>query len=122
MAMIRHREREPSRRRPMRLLYSSRTLEDVIYREELDELAAARTGVEVIHTLTRAQPDGLDGIRAPHRPEMLREVAWPAADEPAVFVCGATRFVEAVADGLVGLGYDPADDQDRALRRDGRLR
>jgi ferredoxin-NADP reductase len=24
-----------------------------------------------------------------------------------VFVCGSTRFVEAAAEGLVGLGYDP---------------
>jgi ferredoxin-NADP reductase len=38
---------------------------------------------------------------------MLREVAWPATDEPHVFVCGSTRFVDAAADGLVALGYEP---------------
>ena len=38
---------------------------------------------------------------------MLREVAWPAAEKPAVYVCGATLFVQAVTEGLVGLGYDP---------------
>ena len=42
MAMLRHRAAAGSDV-PTRLLYSSRTLEDVIYREELDELAAAAT-------------------------------------------------------------------------------
>jgi ferredoxin-NADP reductase len=37
MAMIRHRAASGSNA-PTRLLYSSRTLEDVIYREELDEI------------------------------------------------------------------------------------
>ena len=91
----------------MRLLYSSRTIEDVIYRTELDEIAADGTGVEIVHTLTRAQPDGWSGYSRRIDPQLLREVALPVADEAAVFVCGATSFVEAVADGLVGLGYDP---------------
>jgi ferredoxin-NADP reductase len=38
MAMIRHRARA-GKKVPTRLLYSSRTVEDVIYREELDLLA-----------------------------------------------------------------------------------
>ena len=36
---------------------------------------------------------------------MLAEVAWPAAEAPLAYVCGPTSFVEAVASGLVGLGY-----------------
>ena len=38
---------------------------------------------------------------------MVKEVAWPKAQTPAVFVCGPTPFVETAADLLVGLGYDP---------------
>ena len=38
MAMLRHRERRKARI-PALLLYSSRSLEDVIYREELDAMA-----------------------------------------------------------------------------------
>jgi ferredoxin-NADP reductase len=91
----------------MRLLYSSRTIEDVIYRAELDDVAAARNGVEVIQTLTRAQPEGWTGYARRIDPDMLREVAWPPAERPAVYVCGATLFVQAVTEGLVGLGYDP---------------
>jgi ferredoxin-NADP reductase len=87
---------------PMRLLYSSRTLEDVIYREELES-----SGAEVFHTLTREQPPGWTGYGRRIDDELLREVAWPAAERPQVFVCGSTRFVDAAADGLVRLGYEP---------------
>ena len=90
---------------PMRLLYSSRSFDDVIYRDELDALAG--NGFEVVHTLTREQPPGWAGFSRRIDPELLAEVAWPAEDEPRVFVCGSTRFVDAAADGLVELGYDP---------------
>ena len=106
MAMIRHRAATGSAT-PTRLLYSSRTLEDVIYREELDELASRRDGLEVFHTLTQSQPEGWSGYGRRIDAEILREVAWPASAEPQVFVCGSTRFVDTAADGLVALGYDP---------------
>ena len=100
MSMIRSSEGRSS----MRLLYSSRTLEDVIYREELER---AGPHVEVFHTLTREQPPGWSGYSRRIDDEMLREVAWPAAEAPRVFVCGSTRFVDAAADGLLRLGYEP---------------
>ena len=106
MAMIRHRSNMSSET-PMRLLYSSRTFDDVIYREELDEVASKRGGIEIFQTLTRAAPDGWTGYTRRIDDEILREVAWPASDDPLVFVCGSTRFVDAAADGLVRLGYDP---------------
>jgi ferredoxin-NADP reductase len=87
---------------PMRLLYSSRTWQDVIYRDELDTL-----GIEVVNTLTREQPPGWSGYARRIDDDLLREVAFPAADGPRVYVCGSTRFVDAAADGLVRLGYDP---------------
>jgi ferredoxin-NADP reductase len=104
MAMARSRARVGGAA-PMRLLYSSRSLEDVIYRDELEALPG--DGVEVVHTLTREQPAGWTGYSRRIDPELLAEVAWPVEYEPKVFVCGSTRFVDAAADGLVGLGYDP---------------
>ena len=100
MAMI----RSSSGTTPMRLLYSSRTYEDLIYREELETPPAQ---VEIFYTLTREQPPGWSGYSRRIDDELLREVAWPAAEQPHVFVCGSTRFVDAAADGLVRLGYDP---------------
>ncbi len=103
MAMARQRARVGSAA-PMKLLLSSRTIEDVIYREELDALADG--GFEVVHTLTRSQPPGWNGYSRRVDPELLAEVAWPAAETPRVYVCGSTRFVDAAADGLLQVGYD----------------
>ena len=107
MAMIRHRAAEGSSV-PARLLYSSRTLEDVIFRDELARLAARADGLEVFHTLTREQPAGWQGYARRVDDELLDEVAWPAVEQPLVFVCGPTGFVEAAAAGLVRLGHQPS--------------
>jgi ferredoxin-NADP reductase len=105
MAMLRHRA-ETELAVPATLLYSSRTLEDVIYREELDRLAAADPGLRVVQTLTRAQPEGWEGYARRIDGEMLAEVFGEGVEERA-YVCGPTRFVEVAADGLVAIGYDP---------------
>ncbi len=106
MAMLRHRAAAGSTV-PTRLLYSSRAYEDIIYRDELDRLAAGGTALEVVHTLTRAQPPGWAGYRRRIDTEMLREVAWSAEQRPLAFICGPTPLVEAAAASLVALGGDP---------------
>jgi ferredoxin-NADP reductase len=107
MAMIRHRALVKELA-PTRLLYSSRTFEDVIYRAELDRLAAAGDGLTVAHTLTRAQPAGWKGYARRIDREMVSDVAWPKEQSPLVFVCGPTSFVETAAGLLVDSGYDPS--------------
>jgi ferredoxin-NADP reductase len=89
---------------PVRLLYSARRLDDVIYR---DELSVPADDVQVSYALTRSQPAGWTGYARRVDDQMLAEVAWPAADKPLAYACGPTSFVEAVATGLVGLGYPP---------------
>ena len=103
-AMLRHRRRADGDV-PVRLVYSSRTLADVIYR---DELGDGGDGVEVVHTLTRERPDGWEGRVGRVDAGLLADVAWPAGQDPLAFVCGPTGFVEAVAGALVELGYPPA--------------
>jgi ferredoxin-NADP reductase len=84
-----------------RLIYSARTLEDVIYRNELEAL-----GDDVVLTLTREQRDGFHTGRVDA--DLLRETGFPPAQEPRIFVCGPTPFVESVASALVALGH-PAE-------------
>ena len=100
MAMIRQRGQIPTT-----LLYSARTLEDVIYREELEHLQ--RDGLDVVLTLTRSQPEGWTGHSRRVDTDLLAEVAPPPDGRPVAFVCGPTPFVEAVALALVELGHDP---------------
>ena len=106
MAMIRHRAAVGSEV-PTRLLYSSRSFEEIIYREQLETLAARDASLEVFHTLTRSRPGAWAGYARRIDEEMLKEVAPPPEQEPRTFVCGSTSFVEGVADALVGLGHDP---------------
>lgn len=104
MAMIRHHAAAGSDAE-MRLLFSSRSWEEVIYRDELERLAGG--GLTVVHTLTRAQPEGWSGYTRRVDEQMLAEVGPPPSERPLVFVCGPTPFVEAVATALVQLGHEP---------------
>ena len=114
MAMIRHRNSalsahaQAAHKLPVRLLYSSRSWDEVIYRDELADLAARDPTLEVIHTLTRQAPEDWTGLRRRIDREMLAATSWPATETPRVFVCGPTPLVEAVATALVELGHQPA--------------
>ena len=106
MAMLRHRAASGSTV-PATLLYSARTHGGLIYREELDRLAAGDEALRVAYTLTREQPAGWTGYDRRIDGEMLSEVFGGPDPAATAFVCGPTRFVEVAADGLVGLGYEP---------------
>lgn len=91
---------------PVRLLYSARTLEDVIGHARLKQHAERGIGVEI--ALTREQPTGWAGLGGRLTPQIIRQHVWPADRRPNIFVCGTTTFVEVVADSLVDAGH-PAD-------------
>jgi ferredoxin-NADP reductase len=106
MAMLRHRAAVGSRV-PAVLLYSSRTFEDVIYREELDRLAARGDGLTVVHTLTRVRPLGWTGLARRIDRAMLAEAGFAASALPHVFICGPTGLVESAGQLLLDLGHEP---------------
>ncbi|MFB7890972.1 ferredoxin reductase [Microbacterium sp. NPDC056044] len=91
----------------VRLLYSVRTAEDAIYRDELAELSGDG-GVGLSWRYTRAAPDGWTGPVGRIDDDALRAAVWEPGREPIVYVCGPTGFVEHVADALVGLGHPAA--------------
>lgn len=106
MAMIRHRVAVGSTI-PVRLLYSVRSPEDIIYHDELERLVKSTTLLEVVYTLTRVQPPGWTGYQRRIDTDILREVVWPLDQHPWMFICGPTPFVETAAASLVALGYEP---------------
>jgi len=106
MAMIRHRERAGPDVRT-RLLFSSRHEEEIIYRAELDELAALNDGLEVVHTLTRSSPPGWTGYTRRIDDRMLGEVLEPLGIGARTYICGPTALVEVAANALVRLGLPP---------------
>ena len=93
-----------------RLLYSTRSLDEVLYRHELESLTSDH-GVGVHVALTRAWPEDWEGHRGRISPELLRNVSWPPDEHPLIYICGPTGFVEAIAGQLVEAGHDP-----RAIR------
>ena len=106
MSIVRHRAAAGAAI-PARLLYSSRSFDDIIYRDELDALAK-RDGLEVFHTLTRAQPDGWKGYARRIDGPMIAEVNKPFGANAQVFICGPTALVETAADAAEMAGI-PAE-------------
>jgi ferredoxin-NADP reductase len=107
MAMLRHRAVSDGEV-PARLVLSARTLEAVLYADELRALDAGDDRLGIAIALTREAPPGWTGYERRVDREMLAEVGPPAAESPRVFVCGPTAFVESAAADLVSLGHDPA--------------
>jgi ferredoxin-NADP reductase len=105
MSMIRHRHAVKSDV-PMRLLYSSRSLEDIIYRDELEVMAAGGDGLAVFHTLTRSQPPDWSGFARRIDERMLTEIWGQEGKQAQAFVCGPTQLVEGVAEILVRIGLE----------------
>jgi ferredoxin-NADP reductase len=103
-AMLRHRARRKVRT-PALLLYSSRTLKEVIYREELDTMARNDSSLRVANTLTREQPDGWTGYRRRIDKAMLAEASFAPEQNPKIFICGPTPLVEDASRFLVELGH-----------------
>jgi ferredoxin-NADP reductase len=104
-AMLRH-HRAVESTIPVRLLYSARSLGEVIYRDELMQ-PAADDRVDIRFTLTREQPEGWTGYVGRIDADLLAEVSWPADNHQLTYICGPTGFVEAASSALVGLGHDP---------------
>jgi ferredoxin-NADP reductase len=104
-SMLRHHVAGNSNAR-VRLLYSARSLDDVLYLPELQSLMSDH-GITTRVALTRAWPESWDGHRGRISPELLHDVSWPPADHPLIYICGPTGFVEAIAEQLVEAGHDP---------------
>jgi ferredoxin-NADP reductase len=104
MAVVR-RHRETGSQAPLRLLYSVRDPDAVLYRDELATLEGH--GVDIRYVFTRRTPEHWP--RPPGRldADLLGTTAFSPDLEPTAYVCGPTGFVEGVANLLVAAGHDP---------------
>ncbi len=104
-SMLRHHATRESAA-AVRLLYSARSLSEVIYCQELVRFADNdKTDVQV--TLTREWPDGWSGRRGRIDQPLLEELAWRPSEQPLIYICGPSGFVEAAAGWLVTIGHEP---------------
>jgi ferredoxin-NADP reductase len=95
MAMLRHRRRVMPELE-MRLVYSVRSADDVIYAEELGE--------DAVLTFTRQPPEGWTGHTGRIDPGLLGEGSFESG---TAFVCGSNGFVEAASRLLLDSGFAP---------------
>jgi ferredoxin-NADP reductase len=97
MAMLRHRRRTMPEL-PMRLVYSVRSAEDLIYAGELAD--------DAVITYTREPPQGWTGHTGRIDASLIggADAAGPSG---LAFVCGSNGFVGAAADLLLGAGFAP---------------
>jgi ferredoxin-NADP reductase len=102
MSMLRTRQVVGSRT-PFRLLYGVTDPDRVYYAEELAHLA--EQGVSVDIRYSRRVPAGSTLVPRRIGRDDLAALTVPPAEEPSVFVCGPTGFVEAVSDALLALGH-----------------
>ena len=102
-AILRHRAAANSDA-PVRLLYSARSQEEIIYSGELSELAGQK-GVDIRYTLTRRPPPGWAGYTGRIDRRLIAELAWPLGESPLNLVCGPNGFVETAAGVLADIGH-----------------
>jgi ferredoxin-NADP reductase len=91
---------------PMKLLYSVKTYDDMLYKYELFP-PGGQPSEDVIMTFTERAPAGWGGYARRIDGDMLKEVLAAFAEPPAIYVCGPTPMVEAAATALVRVGIDP---------------
>jgi ferredoxin-NADP reductase len=94
MAILRHRRRAMPEV-PVRLVYSVRHADDVIYADEL--------GDDVLLTFTRDAPEGWTGHTGHIDAGMIEEADH---GDGTAFVCGSNPFVEAATQLILGAGFD----------------
>jgi ferredoxin-NADP reductase len=96
MAILRHRRRTMPELQ-MRLIYSVRSAEDVIYSDELED--------DAVLTFTRQPPERWTGHTGRIDDSLIPEALL---DSATAFICGSNGFVEAAAGLLVEAGCEPS--------------
>src|SRR5919107_285381 len=99
LAMIDHHRRHGSST-PLRLLYSARTKADVLGGDLL--------GPGTTITLTRDVPPDWRGESGRIDGDLLQRCTFGPAEQPRIYACGPTAFVESVAQSLIRHGHDPS--------------
>ena len=108
MSMLRHRAAVGSRV-PALLLFSSRTWEEVIFRDELLALDVRNDGFHLALALTRDQPRREQDFGRRVDAAMVAALVGRLPEPPRhVFICGGNPFVEAAAQGASEAGVAPS--------------
>jgi ferredoxin-NADP reductase len=107
MAMIRTRA-QAELRAPFRLIYSVRSPDAVMYARELEERAMSEDGLKVTFVYTRETPPNWPQPARRLDAAAIMQSAFAQSENPALYICGPTAFVEFAAALLGDAGYAPS--------------
>jgi ring-1,2-phenylacetyl-CoA epoxidase subunit PaaE len=100
--------REPASR--FSLFYGSRSVDDILFREELEDLKDRHLGrLSIFHVLSREQQDiaMLNGHLDDAKIRLLLRHVVPAAAIDDVFICGPAAMIDSTEATLRDIGIDP---------------
>lgn len=100
---------------PIRLVYSNRDEDEIVYRPELDSLEQQNPRFRVLHTLTRSSDKAWRGTTGRIDPALLQDAARGLAD-PIYYVSGTPSMVVGTLRLLEGLGVPDTDIEVEAFR------
>ncbi len=107
MSMLRHRAAQDSKV-PALLLFSARTFDDVIFRDELIAMHERNDGFKLALALTREEPRRPEDFGQRVDPAMVAELVTRLPAPPRhVFICGGNPFVEAASQGAIAAFIAP---------------
>ena len=86
------------------LLYSNTHYEEIIYREELQNMEK-HPNIKVVHTLTRSHPPDWKGYTGRINADMIRKEVQDIPNS-LYYLCGPPKFVDDMANILAELGVD----------------
>lgn len=105
MGMLRWAKDSKSKRH-FHLVYTNRTPEDIIYHEELAELAQEEN-IDVTHTLTRLEPHMEWTGRTGRIDKSLLEELVSEVPKRHIFICGSMAFAKSMKELLIEMGAQP---------------
>jgi ferredoxin-NADP reductase len=107
VSMLRHRMMASGMWVPMHMLFSARTWDEVIFRDELFAFEQMDNGFGLTLTITREPARRPQDYSRRADAAMMRDVIGKMPEPPRyVFICGSNSFCEAAADGCLAAGID----------------
>ena len=106
ISMLRHRFTVKNNA-PALLLFSVRTEEDILYREELERMSDNDPSLHVVTTITRGtSKDWIGNTRRIDQGMIDSALVNTGVKPESAYVCGGSGFVESIADILLDTGLD----------------
>ena len=106
ISMLRHRFTVKNNA-PALLLFSVRTEDDILYREELERMSDNDPSLHVVTTITRGtSKDWIGNTRRIDQGMIDSALVNTGVKPESAYVCGGSGFVESIADILLDTGLD----------------